>query len=173
MPFVWHWQKFKIMQYNTNNVRRQDRLLNEPEATSLLQTGEYGVLSMQAGNEGGYGIPINYAWDGQHAIYLHCALEGHKLNSIAECNKVSFCVVGKTNVISNKFTTGYESIILKCTAHIGLSTKERMKALELILEKYSPNDKETGMKYAKKSFDQTEIIRLKIIEWSGKTKVVV
>lgn len=172
MPFVWHWQKFEIMQYNTYNVRRQDRLLNEAEATTLLQTGEYGVLSMQAENGGGYGIPINYAWDGQHSIYLHCALEGQKLGCIAECNKVSFCVVGKINVISNKFTTGYESIILSCIANIGLSNEERMKAFELILDKYSPTDKEAGMKYAEKSFEKTEIIRLEICEWSGKKKVV-
>jgi uncharacterized protein len=50
--------------------------------------------------------------------------------------------------------------------------KERMKALELLLDKYSPNDKETGMKYAEKSFSRTEVIRLDVVEWSGKKKVV-
>lgn len=45
-----------------------------------------------------------------------------------------------------------------------------MKALLLILDKYSPNNKEIGMKYAEKSFHRTNIIRLDIIEVSGKTK---
>jgi len=128
---------------------------------------------MQTEEGEAYGIPINYAWDGKQSIYLHCALEGRKIRNIAFCHNVSFCVVGKTNVVSDKFTTGYESIILSCKASIGLIPEERMKALEFILEKYSPEDKEKGLKYAQKSFDQTEIIRLDISEWSGKTKVVV
>jgi len=161
------------MNYNNEKVRRQDRLLNEAEATSLLQTGEYGVLSMQTEEGGAYGIPINYAWDGKQSIYLHCALEGRKIRNIAFCNNVSFCVVGKTNVVSNKFTTGYESIILSCKASVGLRHEERMNAMVLLLEKYSPADMEKGVKYAQKLFDQTEIIRLDISEWSGKTKVVV
>lgn len=48
------------MNYNTESVRRQDRLLNEQAAIELLSGGEYGVLSLQAEAGGGYGIPINY-----------------------------------------------------------------------------------------------------------------
>jgi nitroimidazol reductase NimA-like FMN-containing flavoprotein (pyridoxamine 5'-phosphate oxidase superfamily) len=160
------------MNYNNETVRRQDRLLDETAAEALLQNGEYGVLSMVSEENSGYGIPINYAWDGNSSIYLHCAPEGRKLLSVTQNNKVSFCVVGQTKVVSNKFTTGYASIVLNCQAHVHLKPKERMKALELLLDKYSPNDKETGMKYAEKSFSRTEIIRLDIVEWSGKTKEV-
>ena len=34
------------MEYNNNDVRRQDRLFSEDEARELLRNGEYGVLSM-------------------------------------------------------------------------------------------------------------------------------
>ena len=47
-----------------------------------------------------------------------------------------------------------------------------MKALELLLDKLSPEDKVVGMKYAEKSFHRTEIIRLDIDNWSGKCKRV-
>jgi nitroimidazol reductase NimA-like FMN-containing flavoprotein (pyridoxamine 5'-phosphate oxidase superfamily) len=158
--------------FDNSKVRRQDRLLDETTARHILENGEYGVLSMLTEESEAYGIPINYVWDGKQSIYLHCAKEGRKIRNIAFSNNVSFCVVGKTDVVSNKFTTGYESIVLSCVAFIGLQPEERMKALELLLEKYSPEDKETGMKYAQKSFDQTEIIRLDISDWSGKTKIV-
>ena len=36
----------KNMKYNNDNVRRQDRLLEEDRAYALLREGEYGVLSM-------------------------------------------------------------------------------------------------------------------------------
>ena len=80
--------------------------------------------------------------------------------------------MGKTNVISDKFTTEYESIILECEAFINLSDDERMKALELLLDNYSPNDKIQGMKYAKRSLHKTEIVKLEINEWSGKCKKI-
>ena len=86
--------------------------------------------------------------------------------------EVSFCVVGRTHVVSDKFTTGYESIVVKCRAQIGLSADERRHALRLFLDKYSPADKEVGLKYAEKSFHRTEIIRLDIQEFSGKQKKV-
>ncbi len=158
------------MKYSNDKVRRQDRLLDETEATELLRGGEYGVLSMNDGEGGAYGIPINYVWDGAGAIYLHCAPEGRKLRYIAGRAKVSFCVVGETEVVSDKFTTAYRSIILDCRACTGLPEKERMRALELLLDKYSPGDKAMGMKYAAGSFHRTEIVRLDIVEWSGKCK---
>lgn len=158
------------MNYSTDAVRRQDRLLNEEEARKLLQEGEYGVLSMQTLEGGAYGMPVNYAWDGHSYLYLHCAPEGHKLRCIARNERVSFCVVGRTRVIPDKFTTDYESIVLSCIAQLVTDDEERMKALELLLDKYSPDDKTAGMKYARQSFSRTAIIRLDINQWSGKTK---
>lgn len=160
------------MNYNNTTIRRQDRLLTEELANKLLQSGEYGVLSMVDDNENPYGIPINYVWDGQQSIYLHCAPEGRKLNCLKTNSRVSFCIVGKTNILPEKFSTEYESIVLECTSYIGLSSEERMNALMLLIEKYSPNLKEKGMKYAEGSFGRTEIIRLDISDWSGKTKKI-
>ncbi|MDO4159319.1 MAG: pyridoxamine 5'-phosphate oxidase family protein [Prevotellaceae bacterium] len=160
------------MKYDNSEVRRRDRLLKEEAAIELLKSGEYGYLSMTREDRTAYGIPISYAWNEDNSIYLHCAPVGTKLKCLS-CNaEVSFCVVGKTHVISDKFTTEYESIIMQCTAHTGLSDEEKHHALELILDKYSPNDKEIGLKYAEKSFHRTEIIRLDINSCSGKCKTI-
>ena len=160
------------MKYTTQHIRRQDRLLEEDNAVRLLRNGEFGILSLLAEGNVPYGIPINFVWDGKSSIYIHCAPEGKKLQCLEICPQVSFCVVGKTKVISNKFTTGYESIVLQGKAYTGLSTEERMQALTLLLDKYSPEDKVIGLKYAEKSFHRTEIIRIDIEEWSGKCKRV-
>lgn len=160
------------MIYDNSAVRRQDRLLDESDARILLKHGEYGVLSMTDPEGAPYGIPINYVWDGNDHIYLHCAPTGRKLQCIGQQAEVSFCVVGRTNVVPHKFTTGYESVVIKCQARIGLSAEERMNALRLLLEKYSPNDLVIGLKYAEKSFHRTEIICLDLKEFSGKQKKV-
>lgn len=158
------------MEYRNDQVRRQDRLLDQQEALQLLDKAEYGVLSMQLPEGGGYGIPINYVWDGASSLYIHCAPEGKKLDCLRQHPEVSFCIVGQTEVQPSHFTTTYESILLRCQAHTDLPEEERRKALELILTKYSPQDKEIGLKYAEKSFHRTAAIRLDILTWSGKCK---
>ena len=160
------------MNYTNERIRRQDRLLEEEKAIDLLKNGEYGVLSMQDEGNGAYGIPVNYVWNKENSIYIHCAPEGRKLHCIKRCDTVSFCVVGKTRIISNQFTTEYESIVLKCRACMGLNEEERMHALHLLIEKYSPEYKVIGARYALKSFHRTEVIRLDIEEVSGKCKHV-
>lgn len=158
------------MNYTNETIRRQDRLLSESDAINLLRVGEYGVLSMVSTNATGYGIPISYAWDGENAIYFHCAPLGKKLDNLAANNKASLCVVGHTKVLSDKFTTKYESIIVKGSVCLTLPDDEKMKALEMILDKYSTNDKLGGIKYAEKSCHRTAIIRLDIESLSGKCK---
>jgi len=161
--------------YDNTNVKRQDRLLEENRAMELLKNGEFGFLSMVEeidSGGAGYGIPLNFVWDGKDSIYFHCAPEGHKTNSLEKNNKVSFCIVGSTNIVSNKFTTGYESIIIRGAVDLNLSPEEKMSALEYFLDKYSPNDKEIGLKYAEKSFHRTLLFKLTINQISGKTKQV-
>ncbi|WP_019129477.1 pyridoxamine 5'-phosphate oxidase family protein [Alistipes communis] len=159
------------MPYDNSAVRRQDRLLDEARARELLAGGRFGVLSLVDG-DGAYGIPVNYVWDGDDSLCVHCAPDGRKLRCIDRRDRVSFCVVGATEVCPAQFTTAYESIVLDCRARRGLPPGERMRALELLLEKYSPAHKTTGLRYAEASFARTEIVRLDVVAWSGKTKRV-
>lgn len=160
---------YPMRHYDNTHVRRQDRLLTEEEAMLLLAAGEYGFLAMATPDSAGYGIPISYAWEPGH-IYFHCAPEGEKLRLLEANNRVSFCVVGRTNVISNQFTTGYESVLVRGIVTLHLTDEEKRHALELLLDKYSPDDKEIGLKYAEKSFHRTNVFRLDIKTVSGKTK---
>ena len=162
----------KEMKYNNDNVRRQDRLLEEDRAYALLREGEYGVLSMTTPTGGVYGIPLNFVWDGQENIYIHCAPRGRKLDCIALYPEVSFCVIGNTHVVPEQFSTNYSSIVLTCRARTGLSPEERMHALRLLMEKYTPEHLTAGEKYAEKSFHRTEIIRLHVAQWKMQTDTI-
>ena len=57
------------MKYVNDTVRRQDRLMDEERALELLRESEYGVLSMQDVDGSGYGVPLNYVWDGDHCCH--------------------------------------------------------------------------------------------------------
>ena len=88
---------------------------------------------MAAEGGGAYGIPVSYVWDGAVALYFHCAPEGRKLNLLAADDRASFCVVGRTRVIPDQFTTAYESIVLEGRVRMNLPGEERWRALELLL----------------------------------------
>ena len=137
----------------------------------LLEKGEYGYLAMQGENGYGYGIPISFAFDGK-SVYFHCAPEGFKLRSIAENDKVSFCVVGHTYVIPGKFTTEYESVIAFGAIRDVADENEKRRGLELIAQKYSPEFMGVADKYISGSFHRTKVLRLEIEHISGKGKTV-
>ena len=120
----------------------------------------------------GYGMPLNYVWDGADALYIHCAPDGEKLRVISANPDVSFCVVGKTRLLPERFTTEYESVLLRGTVSRGLGEGERMEALRMIVGKYSPGHEEVGMRYAAASFHRTEVLRFTIESASGKCKRV-
>lgn len=161
------------MEKKFNPIRRQDRKLDEERMRELLDTSEYGYLSLGTSQNGyAYGLPINFVYDkASDTLYFHCAPEGHKLDNMQQNNRVSFCVVGKTKPISEKFTTLYESTIVFGQADIHLSDEEKKKALRLLVNKYSPNHSELGEVYMEKSFHRTYAFKITIEHISGKCKI--
>jgi nitroimidazol reductase NimA-like FMN-containing flavoprotein (pyridoxamine 5'-phosphate oxidase superfamily) len=151
-------------------VRRQDRVLDSCRAIELLQTAEYGFLSLGESENGyAYGIPANFAYDSEeNALYFHCAPEGHKLENLRRNNKVSFCVVGKTQPIREKFTTWYESVVVFGKANIHLPDGDKRTALRKLVEKYSPEYIESGEIYMDKFFSRTFAFKVEIEQITAK-----
>lgn len=149
-------------------MRRKDRKIDQAEATNLLTTCEYGILSTSDENNQPYGIPVNYVYQND-SIYFHCAKSGHKLDNIKDNPTVSFCVVGKTKVLSSEFATEYESAVA-----FGIASEihgtERNDALVAILEKYSPEYITQGMRYIEKNDNATTVIKIDINHMTGKAR---
>lgn len=158
------------MDYKNDTIRRQDRLLDEARAMELLRTSDYGVLSMTDAEGLPYGIPVNYVYDGDHSIFIHCAPEGKKLQALSRHPEVSFCLIGQVNLLPDKFTTEYESVILSGRARFDLTPDERRKALHLLVDRLSPEFKESGYMYTEKSFHRVQVIRIDFDSYTGKQK---
>lgn len=150
-------------------IRRKDRIWDNESARELLEKSEYGILSVCAPEGYGYGIPLNYILEGD-SLYFHCAPEGHKLDAVRTNDRVSFCVVGNTQVIPGKFTTNYASVIVFGHMTIVENDEERLHALRLLVGKYSADFREVSERYIAGSFGRTAILRLDIEHLSGKTK---
>ncbi|WGX74763.1 pyridoxamine 5'-phosphate oxidase family protein [Paraclostridium bifermentans] len=147
-------------------MRRKERQIEILEAEEILKNGEYGVLSTNGENGYSYGTPLSYVYF-NNSVYFHCALGGQKLENINYNNKVSFCVVGKTCVMPEKFSTKYESTILFGEAN-EVFGEEKNEALLEMLNKYSPDFIDKGKLYIKNAGDKTKVIKISIDKISGK-----
>ncbi len=160
------------MEENFHKVRRQDRLLDDVRINELLEISEYGFLSLGINDNGyAYGIPMSYAFDKEeNVIYFHCAPKGQKLEILKQNNKVSFCIVGKTLPIGEKFTTLYESVIVFGKVDIYPSDEDKRTSLRQLVRKYSPDHIEIGETYMEKSFQRTNTFKISIEHITGKCK---
>ena len=150
-------------------MRRKDKALQDENALQLLRDGEYGVLSTVDDDGQPYGVPLNYVYiDG--CVYFHCALVGHKLDNIAANEKVSFCVVGRTDVMPSEFSTGFESVVTFGTAAVVVG-EERYRALVGLLEKYCGDYLEEGRDYINRLDKQTTVVRIRLDRVTGKAKI--
>ncbi len=149
-------------------MRRSDRAIPDNEASELLQKGEYGVLSTVSDDGQPYGVPLSFAYTGD-AIYFHSALEGQKLDNLKENNRVSFCVIGKTEVLPEKFSTKYESAIVFGKAS-EVTGEEKQKGLLELVKKYSPGFLKEGLQYIERDGRKTRVYKIEIESLTGKAR---
>ena len=122
-------------------MRRNKQALSEDAALQILNNASHGVLALDGDDGYTYAVPLNYAYkDGK--IYFHAALTGHKLDAIKNNDKISFCVVNKDEVVPEKFTSYYSSVIVfgKIKVITDDADPEKRRGLELLADKYSPNE---------------------------------
>jgi nitroimidazol reductase NimA-like FMN-containing flavoprotein (pyridoxamine 5'-phosphate oxidase superfamily) len=149
-------------------IRRSERALTNEQAAEILQKGEYGILSTVSPDGQPYGVPVSFAYT-DDALYFHCAVEGHKLDNLESNPRVSFCVVGGTELLPDKFATRYESAIAfgKACELIG---NEKRSALMELLKKYSADFVEKGERYIENDIEKTRVFKIEIETLSGKAR---
>ncbi len=151
-----------------NEIRRRDREISPEEAWTILADAEYGVLSTASPDGTPYGIPLSFCILDGH-LYFHCAMEGRKIEHMEKNRAVSFCAVGKTEVLPEKFGTKYESAIVDGTVE-EVFDEEKQMALEGLVKKYSPDHIESGAKYIDALTHKTRVFKITVGRISGKAR---
>ena len=149
-------------------IRRSDREITIQEAKDILDNAEYGIMSTVGKDGQPYGLPLSYVYKNE-CIYFHCAISGHKLENIEHNSKISFCVVGKTKVLPDKFGTEYESAVVFGVAS-EVNGAERHDALLWLLEKYSSDFIKEGKRYIDQKDKATKVFKIEINHISGKAR---
>ncbi len=149
-------------------MRRQDRAISNEAAMDILARGEWGVVSSVSEDGQAYGVPVSYVLH-EGCIDFHSALEGHKVANFTHNDRVSFCVVGQTEILPEKFSTKYESVIV--FGRISeLQGKPKTNSLRALVAKYSPGHIATGDTYIEASQDSTKVFSISIDQVTGKAR---
>ncbi len=138
-------------------------------AIALLKRAEYGVLSTTFESGKPYGVPLNFCLI-DHCIFFHCAVEGRKIDNIKQNKSVSFCAVGNTEILPDKFGTKYESAIVLGEVEEVFDMNKQI-ALEGLLHKYSPEFIDKGIKYIEGLREKTRVFKITINKLTGKARI--
>lgn len=124
-------------------MRRCMQRLPENEVVRILKQGSCGVLAVLGDGGYPYAVPLSYVYDNQ-TVYFHCAPSGHKLDALRRHEQVSFCVISRDDVVPQRYTTDYQSIIVFGRARELTDVAEKRRVLRLLASKYHPTDSDDG-----------------------------
>ncbi|ATW23502.1 pyridoxamine 5'-phosphate oxidase family protein [Candidatus Formimonas warabiya] len=152
-------------------MRRKKQVLTLEESIQVMNRGTSGVLAVSGDDNYPYAVPLSYVYH-DNKIFFHCAKTGHKLDAIARNEKVSFCVIDKDQVVPDEYTSYFRSVIVFGKARILEDEAEKRRALEILVERYSPNHEESRRLQAiEKEFSIVCMIELTIEYMSGKEAI--
>lgn len=150
-------------------MRRKDREMDEAFALKIADQCEYAVMSMIDSEGAPYCVPISIARDGQ-TIYFHCAKEGKKVDALRLNPEICMACVGHTCRAMDKFTTEFESAVLRGRAEEVLTDEEKIHALRLLCLRHTPTNMREFDAAISKSLTRTAVWKVTICEIAGKRK---
>lgn len=151
-------------------MRRKNQILSYEENISILENCSSGVLAVLGDNNYPYAVPLSYVYY-DNSIFFHCAKEGHKIDSIIKNNKVSFCIVEQDNIMPQKYTTYYRSIIAFGKAQVLEDNSKKRYALEKLAAKYSPDYEQGRLQEIERLFKNVCIVKINIEHMTGKESI--
>ena len=112
--------------------------LDEVSVKEILEKGTSGVLALQGDDGYPYAVPMSYFYDGKDKIYFHGAKKGYKMDMVKQCDKASFCVIGKDQIVPEEYTSYFKSVIAFGRVKVMDDEKEIRSMIEKLADKYYP-----------------------------------
>lgn len=147
-------------------MRRRNQALDLATCERILAQAPRGVLAV-LGDEGyPYTVPLNFVYDGGK-IYFHSARAGHKIDAIAACDKVSFCVLDEGVREEDDWWYHFNSVVVFGRIRRLEDESAIRDALYKLGAKYFPADYDTEADVAR-NFARVAMLELSIDHMSGK-----
>lgn len=150
-------------------MRRKDRQRDEIFAMEIVDQCAYAVLSMVDPDNKAYAVPLSIVRDGTY-IYFHCAQEGYKLECLRTNPEVCLVCVGNVCPAQERFTTAFSSAIVKGNCEEVTNDTEKINALRLLCQRYTPQNMAAFDQAIARSLARTAVYRIAITQITGKEK---
>ncbi len=151
-------------------MRRNRQQLPPKEAENILKCGTAGVLSLVDAEGKPYGVPLSYLY-AEGKLIFHCASVGRKLDCIAHDSRASFCVIGADDIVPERYTTYYQSVIVQGRVALVEDREEKIRLAVLLAEKYRPGFLAAAQQTVLDSLDHLTICVLTPEEITGKEAI--
>lgn len=153
-------------------MRRKKQQLSERDSKDVLLRRTFGVLAVQGDGGYPYAVPLSYIFDEKaNKIYFHCAKSGHKLEAVHQEEKVSFCVVDQDEIVPERFTTHFRSVIVFGRVRIIEDGEERVETIKKLMARYAPLESGESLQKEIEAAPQFVILELSIEHMTGKEAI--
>lgn len=152
-------------------MRRTDRERDADFALAVADKCEWATVSVVTPEGEPYAVPVSIVRDGD-TLYFHTAKEGRKIDAIKHDPRVWVVCVGDVERAVTAFTTGYESAMFEGECKEVTDEAEKVHALRLIAEKYTPMHMPAFDKEVAASLERTGVYRIDLSGVTGKAKVL-
>ena len=96
--------------------RRMARIkqqIPDEECIRILKEQKRGVLSVLGDDGYPYGVPLNHWYNEEDScLYFHGGMQGHKIDALKKCDKVSFCVLDDGYRKEGDWALTFKSVIV-------------------------------------------------------------
>lgn len=149
-------------------MRRFKQEISKENCIALLKDSKRAILSMNGDDNYPYSIPINFIYEETtNKIYIHCALEGYKIDCINNNDKICFVVCDNGYKNDDEWAYKVNSVIIFGRAKIILDKEIVYDKLTMIGKKYYPVEIDVENE-ATNSLSRAQIIEINIEHMSGK-----
>ena len=119
-------------------MRRCGQQLKLNECIEILKAEPRGVLSLLGDNGYPYGIPMDHWYCEQDGkLYFHGAKNGHKIDSLQSCDKVSYCVYDKGFRKEGECALNIRSVIVFGRMHPVADTRQAETICRCLCRKFT------------------------------------
>ena len=151
-------------------MRRSKQRLPREVAVEILERNTSGVLALSGDDGYPYAVPMSYVY-AEGKIYFHSAKNGHKIDAIQRNEKASFCVIDQDQIVPEKYTTFFRSVIVFGRLRLVEDMEEMRRIAAPLAMKYSADFNEGIPKEINASIRNMAVLELTIDHITAKEAI--
>ena len=149
-------------------MRRFRQQISEEECRRILKEEPRGVLSMIGDDGYPYGIPLDHWYcEADGKIYFHGAKEGHKIDAITRCDKVSFCVFDRGYRKEGEWALNINSVVAFGRIRLVTDAEKTREICEALCRKFT-DDEEYIQRELEHALPRVQCLELTVEHMTGK-----